>query len=83
MSKKAQKTQKKIWIYIGVGILVVIVGILLWGFITNWGKGQSSTELANKRVEEATRRLKEAEQKLQEANRQSKEAEQTLSNYDS
>ena len=43
----SKKTQKKIWIYIGVGSLVVIVGILLWGFITNWGKGQSSTDLAN------------------------------------
>ena len=73
----SKKTGQKIWIYIGAGIgVVVIVGILLWGFITNWGKGQSSTDQAEQKSLEANRKLKEAEQKSHEANRRLKEAEQ-------
>ena len=46
----SKKTQKKIWIYIGVGSLVVIVGILLWGFITNWGKAFWDLDENGKRI---------------------------------
>ena len=75
----SKKTGQTIWIYIGAGIgVVVIVGILLWGFITNWGKGQSSTDQAEQKSLEANRKLKEAERKSLEANRKLKEAEQEL-----
>ena len=32
----SKKIGKKIWIYVGVGVFLVIVGIISWGVATDW-----------------------------------------------
>ena len=83
MSKKNKL--KKIHLYIIIGVSVLIIGVLIWGFATKWkffGSDDNNNQKLQSALNKLTKSYQDAKEKLENLNdilRQKKELETELS----